>query len=130
MKKLKYRIWDEDNGEFLGYEAYILLDQMGGLWEWNMAYEDAPHPIECKVCVEQFTGLRDKNGKEIFEGDILKLAGFGGVFRVRYVKAHAMFIAEQIENDYSDARAVPFSDLARDEMVIVGNIHENMDLLK
>ena len=38
--------------------------------------------------------------------------------------------AKKIENDCSDGKAVPFSDLARDEIGVIGNIHENGDLLK
>ena len=124
-RKLKFRVWNEDENKFMpsgliGISDGKFIDLKNG----------SVHFDNDDKIIEQFTGLVDKNGKEIFEGDVLKLAGFGGVFRVRYVKAHAMFIAEQIENDYSDARAVPFSDLARDEMVIIGNIHENGDLLK
>ena len=127
-RELKFRIWDSISQKYYDESDEPVLEFMheqdGIVLDYNN-YSD-----EIVYTIEQFTGLVDRNGEEIFEGDVLKLAGFRGVFRVRYVKAHAMFIAEQIENNYSNAKAVPFSDLSRDEMVIVANIHENGDLLK
>lgn len=124
-RELKFRVWNEDKNKFMpsgfiGISDGKFIDLKNG----------SIHFDNDDKIVEQFTGLRDKNGKEIFEGDVLKLAGFEGVFRVRFLKAHAMFISYQIEKDYSDSRVIRFSDLSRDEMVIVGNIHENGDLLK
>ena len=138
MRELKYRIWDEDHREFLGNEADILLDQMGGLWEWNIAHEDAPHPIECKVCVEQFTGLRDKNGKEIYEGDIVECEDFG----VRHLEVKFGMATEFSSDPYCSVKFVGWyaheTDGPEDGLhsgdigksVIIGNIHENVDLLK
>ena len=68
--------------------------------------------------VGQFTGLTDKNGKKIFEGDILRCV-FGGV---RFVKFHAgRFVL--VRSDGHCQTHWP------NECAVIGNIHDNPELL-
>ena len=149
-RELKFRVWDEDHRKFLGNDADILLDQMGGLWEWNIAHEDAPHPIGCKVCVEQFTGLRDKNGKEIFEGDIVKLhkvdeksfgeksplieiAGFSQKNCEKYNNTAAAttgFFGAILTKKRGSCVGLSWNQAIYEHYEVIGNIHENWELLK
>lgn len=85
---------------------------------------------------EQYTGLKDKNGKEIFEGDIIAVNGkypkiieysdkdFGFVM----INISDLKNAEWMEIKQSPS-ACWFNDFKR-EIEIIGNIHENKDLLK
>ena len=73
--------------------------------------------------IGQYTGLTDKNGKKIFEGDILK--GMGGLHRVYFDTSLACFEWQKISGNWHES----FSGFA-DEYEIIGNIHDNPELLK
>ena len=87
-----------------------------GFADWNM-----PRPVEFveidPSTVEQYTGLKDKNGQRIFEGDILSLrAGRPHVVRFK----DGAFILED--------SAIPISFAIKFE--IIGNIYDNPEFLK
>ena len=71
--------------------------------------------------VGQFIGLKDKNGEEIFEGDILDFSGI--ITEVRFVQGVFVFLV----NGNLDERLCGRTDLFAK---IIGNIHENPDILK
>lgn len=72
----------------------------------------------------QFTGLCDKNGKEVYESDIGKCDnGYTGVIiRDRY-----MFIVKGYQNSCHDT---PYDAFESDNFEIIGNIYENPELLE
>jgi len=103
MRKFKFRAWD---GETLTYWDTILEND----WEWS-----------------QFTGLKDMDGKDIYEGDLLnfKLIQFGECEihinqEVKYCNESGMFVFGESEYAVIDG--------VRD-LVVVGNIYESPTLL-
>jgi uncharacterized phage protein (TIGR01671 family) len=74
--------------------------------------------------VEQFTGLTDKNGVKVFEGDLIKSVA-NGITEVRYDQQKAAFILYSKKPGYWD-----FSVHACSDKVVIGNIHDNKNLLE
>lgn len=63
MKELKFRAWD-------GKQFYIPILYSGSVYRNDRDFEDG---IDYTDQVMQYTGLHDKNGREIYEGDILRI---------------------------------------------------------
>ena len=75
--------------------------------------------------VGQFTGLYDKNKKEIYEGDILKVSGLGEKIEVRFVRGVFAFLWNGDLDDEAPINA-PTQEWAE----VIGNIHDNPNLIK
>lgn len=92
----------------------------------------------------QFTGLKDKNGKEIYEGDIVEMFGIVSRYIVKfgtYKRRPFMNKDYPCENHGFYLDGIPFEDrtginnneqksIIRDNLIVVGNIYENPELLK
>ena len=114
-----------------------------GSYDWNWEalgksyiYTLDSRKIQChlvsKESVGQYTGLKDKNGKEIFEGDIFEVAS-NKKYTVKYIDSgeyNYEIIAATFVLYFSDTMYFPFDEYAIKNGVIIGNIYENQELLK
>ena len=81
--------------------------------------------------VGQFTGLYDKDGKEIYEGDIIISEELKHTCHyVRYMESEAMFVAMIIGSPLDEYCGIRQSWIDRFSKKIIGNIHDNPELLK
>ena len=74
--------------------------------------------------IGQYTGLTDKNGKKIFEGDIVECELYEEIGQIAYHESEAMFVVE------FDTWLTDFDHMYGKDLEIIGNIHDNPELLK
>ena len=84
--------------------------------------------------IMQFTGLHDKNGKEIYEGDILNV-GENLVCEIVYVDKNVEDYGDEIHcafhaKVYIHNKTIPLDSYLKNNCEIIGNIHENPELLQ
>jgi hypothetical protein len=104
MREIKFRAWDKENKEWCEWDDGDIVIHNDGTFE--------PHE---RLVLMQFTGLHDKNGKEIYEGDILSWgAGDKSVVKWEF----GGFLA-----------GGRFQEISYEKSKIIGNIYENPELL-
>jgi len=121
---IKFRAWHKKEERFL-FDGEFVIDAQGGLYyiganrEFKSISQDS---YTDDVIVQQFTGLKDIKGREIYEGDIVKCRGLL-TWETVMVK---------------DIRKIPVQvstwptiyGPGNGECEVIGNIHENPNLLK
>ena len=127
MREIKFRLRDRNN-RIVGYEKWYLgIWHNDGYWvakpQWLYSPDNkywTPKYIEHRW-KDQYTGLKDKNGKEIYEGDFLKYKD--AVMQVEWDQG-AFWVDEHIDHYHG-----LLGDEYFDEIEIIGNIWENPELL-
>lgn len=121
--RLKFRAYDPVE-KYYYYDFLIMSDGNGAMYTPLREGED-----EDRLIIEQCTGLKDKNGKLIYEGDIVQ-SRFNGIGRIVYYHA-ALVVAWKNEVCFygHETRSTPIP-LDVENIEVIGNIHENPELLE
>lgn len=126
MKGIKFRLWDESEMFYpkaIHDERYV-IQLNGTIGKFNgKTYNTVEHDLM------QFTGLKDKNGVEIYVGDITKTELGIGVVIWNNASFWLASYAHGFE-DVGDWTALDFLSRCNDEMEVIGNIYQNKEAYK
>lgn len=116
MRPIKFRCWDSATGEVS--EPFDVKEDWG---DYLIDFKDySTDGALDSIIWEQFTGLLDRNGKEIYEGDIVKISNLKPIFEVKYSTPFAEFLMEANGELYEE-----FQYWKEEEAIeVIGNIHE------
>lgn len=116
MRKIEFRSWNYYRG--MNYNPIVSDGTDGG----ETSRVDLNSAIfDCEDVLMQYTGLKDKNEKEIYEGDIVRFDDEIGFIEFDCGKFYIHWVKKSwLSDDLS---------LLCDRIEIIGNIHENKDLL-
>lgn len=123
MREIKFRCWDRFKQRWSNYKindgTVYFMDKNTGVWygSYNKRYKD--------FNLMQYTGLEDKNGKEIYEGDILSDGNNEKPYKVIF--ENGSFRAE-FKGDFEEY-SFDLIDVVAQSYEVVGNIYENPELM-
>ena len=157
-REIKCRAWNKEKKEMYYYQPLSFLDELDGFQicttknKNDLDYVDSHFSKSTtkKMIIMQYTGLKDKNGKEIYEGDIVRyyhktknketgeikemdnkeVVSWGEWeddeygYKIQTWLSNASYLSE------FEKFSNPFWDALEEEFEVIGNIHQNSELLK
>ena len=131
MREIKFRAWDKKNKKIVR-EFSINISKLKNIsflsilsWYWQVnKVKFGPQPDDLELM--QFTGLKDRNGENIYEGDIVKCIHNNNTSAIRWEER----LVEDIKTEETYLTAGFFlEEPSSCEFEVIGNIYENPDLL-
>ena len=140
-REIKFRAWDKEWNKMFYFSEPKVWQHISTAENYSLEFGkrhlNSDNLVDAKLM--QFTGLKDKNGKEIYEGDILVYTGTspphyfnnGDLFIVEWVLNRwvGTRIKDKTQGDYCGGNHLEDWLMSSDREVI-GNIYENPELLK
>lgn len=130
MREIKFRAWNK-NLKKMYKIGQITLEK--GTWNYepdNREYIGMSIPYQPSFVLMQYTGLKDKNGKEIYEGDIIEIKGYSnkgyntGLVKEIYVVEFKDFCWSCGIKSLLNLATINWASIE-----VIGNIYDNPELL-
>ena len=122
MKEIKFRVWNTETNKMITNVKEMGVFALQSIYTID---EFLVIPTNEKYPLMQYTGLKDKNGIEIYEGDIIKYDFNELNYRIEFLNAE--FIARRFYENIENLYPTEF-DYGK-ECEVIGNIYENKELL-
>jgi uncharacterized phage protein (TIGR01671 family) len=129
MRELKFRVWDKfmkcwwcEDSQYLQMDGKKIHPA-----PWSTLSADLPDE---NIIIQQYTGLKDTNCKDIYEGDIIQLEGSPISYSIEWDKYQWAINAHGALGYDPDWNIQPFNHCVYERAIVVGNVFENSDLLK
>ena len=128
MREIKFRAWDKKLKEWTNYSISNIDDTLIDYFNKETGFWESDRGGEPFVLC-QYTGLKNFNGKEIYEGDIVRAVGFSKWIGIaKFSDKNQAFVFERVDKNYRGN--IVFMSQFDQGFKILGNIYENPELLK
>ncbi|MEC0719693.1 YopX family protein [Bacillus haynesii] len=130
MREIKFRAWNKELKKFVySRDVVMILEEDGTLdihetSHWDQDFEN----VSDEIVLLQYTGLKDKNGREIYEGDVVKGINFNMTRPQRFIGE-----VEYSYNGYTVKGVKQYTGLRSELNInfeVIGDVYRNPELLE
>ena len=127
----KFRVWNEKTESFIDYGDLMLDLKNGKVYSGDVGILEYTIDVTNQVILMQYTGCRDKNGIEIYEGDVIK-DKYDKTWLVQWYVGAFVITNKIPDSDGQTTTYSHFSNVSNHHFYfeVIGNIWENPELLE